>query len=149
MKGKELRIKELKDNQLVFLEFNFNNVTQCSCELDREFEAKLNSLRKTYKDGLYKVNLKDQTFISVVDASITLKLNYKVIENIYEWTDKCFCQILDEDKKERSIIIEGDIETSLRMEKYNNVYSIVGSDYNSVGKIIKYCPFCGRKLGDD
>lgn len=75
--------------------------------------------------------------------------------------NKCFCQILDEGKSDKiyqrffasqpakGIIIAGNEETSLRIEKYSNDYLLVGEDYNSISTPIKYCPFCGRKLGED
>lgn len=62
--------------------------------------------------------------------------------------DKCVCQELEEGKE---IILDdyNDDETSLKMGRRNGNYYLIAEAYNSVDAKIKYCPFCGRKLGED
>lgn len=142
MKGRKLKTDELKNNQLVFLEFDFNSITQC--ESDQEFEKKLNQLRESYKDGLYKVNLKDETFISVVDDT-ELGFNHNLISNIYEWI-KCVCQELKNDQFKQ--IAHGDYN-DLYISKDHDEYFIEAIADGKASIKMKYCPFCGGKLGED
>ena len=144
MKGKELRIKDLKDNQLVFLEFNFGSITQC--ELDTDLEAELKRLRKSYQDGLYKVNLKDKAFTSVTDSTIVLGFSHNLIDGVYEWI-KCVCQDLKNDQL-FTHIAHGDYNDLYIGKEYDEYWIEAQADGN-VRKRIKYCPFCGRKLGED
>lgn len=64
------------------------------------------------------------------------------------------CRYCEEDKRKKRDFIINDPIVSLRIIKNNGLNALEIKSYNnekqivSNYKIINYCPFCGRKLGE-
>lgn len=82
VKGGELNINELKDEQLVYIEFDFWDITQC--ESDEDYDIKIQELEEEYPDSVYKVDLNDETFIEI-ETGNKLYFYHNLIHKIYEY----------------------------------------------------------------
>jgi hypothetical protein len=142
MKGKLLQIKDLKDKQLVWIEFDFSGITQC--ESDAEYETKLDEMREYYADEVYQVDLENKCFINA-DTETGFNFYFNLIGDIYEW--------IEEGETKVSLYLREDKDLLLG-RRYNVEYELNNGKIHTFSNILtntdgKYFWFTSKEDGLD
>lgn len=85
--GKEINKQDLEqyDGQLVWVTFDFYDVTMCGTE--EEHDETIERLAEEYPDGVFRVNWKEKHFEYLNNDDVLLYFYHNLIGKIYEWKE--------------------------------------------------------------